>query len=108
MIPIFPGWNETRDAPPRPGVFAWHDSKPRLVEYYYSDWIPEFFKSWIIRHERAHTWGIKKCLSGSRTCLMAEDDDTWGGKAKHALFWLIGRGRFCPACQKYLNERIPK
>lgn len=99
------GWTENWLSKwPYTGVLAMCWYSRRLIEYWGAWWLALF--RWALRrHERGHAWGIEECLSGSRFCVMAEDDDTWAGKAKLLPLQVLGLGRYCPACTKYLKDK---
>ena len=106
MIPLPPGWMESKPSQKKSGVLAWIFYNQKRIEYYPRWWTPDFIMRWVHNHERAHAWGIRECLSGSWTCLMFEDDDSWRGKIVNAFWWIIGRGRFCKKCREFLDKTI--
>lgn len=112
------GWTEDWLAKwPYRGILAVCSYSRRLIEYWGAWWLALF--RWALRrHERGHAWGIEECLSKVafswrnfwswlryRMCVMAEDDDTWAGKAKLLPLQALGLGRYCPACTKYLKDK---
>ena len=107
-----PAYNEKTiwhpDTPEAQGVFAYHFGSEKRIEYYlrwWYCWAWPAIMPFVKRHERAHAWGIRECLSGSRTCIMFEDDDTWAGKLRQLPWKLMGMGRFCPRCREFLRDR---
>lgn len=105
MIPLPPNWTEIWLRKLEvDGVFAVCYWSRNLIEYW-KVWFLFPFKYFLIKHERSHAWGIKKCLSGSKFCIMAEDNDTWLGKLSVLPLQMLGLGTFCGECKKYLKEK---
>lgn len=93
--------------PESQGTFGYHFGSENRIEYYPRWWyalVWPIMKYFIMKHERVHAWGIRKCLSGSKTCVMYEDNDTYWGKLKLLPIQIWGFGRFCKECRKYLHK----
>lgn len=97
-------WNP--DKPEARGVFAriFYDIKciERYPRWYFAPIWP-IIKYYTDKHEFAHSWGIKNCLSKSKFCIMHEDNDSWSGKIKLLPYQVINLGRYCPECKQFLQ-----
>lgn len=61
------------------GVFARIWFKSKIIEYYPRWWMAPawpLIRYYVTKHERSHAWGLSKCLSDSKLCVMFEDNDT--------------------------------
>jgi len=99
-------WVETEDTTIK-HVFAMCFYQIETIEYY-----PKLKPLWYLmkpfiqNHERAHAHGIRNCLSGSKYCIMYEDNGTFMGKLKLLPFQLIGGLTFCKSCRTYLENNL--
>ena len=106
-IKLPPGWTESTGKTTL-GVLAWYDSGTKMITYYPRWWLwPVWWLMvrFIRRHERAHAWGIKDCLSSSNDCIMYEDNDTLRGKLELLPGQISGGLSFCPECLKFLENQ---
>jgi hypothetical protein len=115
MHPLPPGWTERTiwnpqlediASPKLDGILAYYHRNRCIIEYYPRWWMVPIW--WMIfpavrRHERGHAMGLRDCMSGSRWCVMYEDEDNWISKLRLLPWKLIGRGAYCECCREHLR-----
>ena len=123
-LPLPPGWKVmtawNSPSPAARGRWAWFDLGAQIIWLYPRWWAAPLWwliRRYALRHETGHAWGIPAagCPGGHRWCVMAEEslvgylDGSWKGKLKLLWFQLTdrrGRGRFCPECEKFIQDQL--